>query len=1737
MKSANKIINKPVEQWSVKEMNDFLCRLGMINLTHLDYDEKVKIVKVLQRDEIVLQTESERVLKLKYEVQDLKRRSAKKPGLNDKMCARCQAELGMFMNSGAECFKCHFIVCKNCRVIVTEDGKTWLCILCAKQAKLRTISGEWFYEKVSERLKPSMASYVHGSNFVRDSIRLKNRGGLMGRGSLGGVGRAGFISNSSSNSPVMSKRGSALEGGPMGREASVISAWQAAFPGLTSKSRTLSASGITSREITNAALDSSLIGAGAVGGGGENGATDFEDSASSGDHCFKDFASSKLSAEIQKGLQGMASSTAASDAVFSSSDERISPKTNTTTTNQSQQQTLLYNDSPESRLTTSSGGSSSHHSNANAPPVLANNSSTSSFAAISSKDASANSSANSILPSANLTYASQQSLNILTSTTTANANSSQLLTKSFPSNGPLIASSELGRTSPSKKVSSQVSKHSLETPANVSHHFPTGYQSSARQQNGGDNNSISSSKSNLSPRSGRHQLGVANALKHSQDSLSSESSTATLGSSCTGGARSKTSRNSGYSNGQPGTNRNKSPIGANQKHLSPKLSPAAHNNTQASKMSKPSSTLPSHAKQNETGNLAQVGTEAGLSVNDANTSHTLPSNLSSSSLRDTPGQRPVGSRKGSANQLRSPAHHLRSPGREGMVPGYPTMPPDFRMARRGRGGAGHMMSPYDPNDPYSMPYMHHHPHHHLGMRPPQHMLPHQYYMEPPGSLNRHFRGHGMIHGSGLRHPPGCYPADNTHQMILHKVELLNRHTRRKFLMPNVPPSQGQMSDEQFGSTNLQEYVSPDNSEHAATLSSESERSHRSHHVDDDLEDGQRRTDRGSFHKQNSSDNYEHEQPNRRSSLQGGTSEDSSTTNTTGANIQPAGSNSSLHTTGLELGAMPRSSGGYSCSVPATPEHRRYLPPGTDWASLSYAGHPGMPAHPAEFAMMRGRSRGVPYGYHPRNPRHPGPPTQGRMPFRHPSQYRSMPAHAAYGYYPRGRPRHMAPMYSSQEDFRGSSRSIAMYPGEYPPPTMDSNDPRLPVRRRIRGSRESLDGQSRESRGLSKSYPSENRSSSMPPAEDRLGDEDEAVLNRLADPALNSSHNVPSLINSLTSTGATLGSTITTTATVASAASKEPVGSRDRLSQHHKQHNNNNHQSITTAPSPPTFPQNQPTPSQQSLSSSPSSNTNTTHSEANRATVQTKGKKKDKGGGEDFAMDKENGEAASVYFQRARSVMDLSGSVQTSRKSKGKRRGVTAMLLSSFKTSSSKLDVSATEKESGLDPSSAQSVGNNSSLLNKSFSSSSQTINLEPSFESSGDRKHGGSFFGSLKWRSMRSLSGSQTSLASKDSLKDQLRKNSKRFGSQFSRKLSGRSGKGDEHSKDDTLSVGSGGQAAGSNSYSNSKQVKSTSSSSDQQVVALDADGAQKQVKGAPKSGRVNAKKLILGCVQFTCKYNKDKKMLEVGRLSCASLNSSGNKLCSAYVKLTLTQSNGKVSKMKTKPAKPSADPEYDELLQLAVEEKEVKKSSLLISVCNKVSSTLGKDALLGEVEVSLAKMKDLQSQSLQQFPLTIYAANESKDIGSMKLTVKFEPRKGLSIRVSATGLNKKASTEPNTFCKLHLLPMSKAFKSEEIVKKSANPVYLQTFFIPLNSVSLLDFCLEIGVFSVSGGSTAGTTSLKTFLGGVRLSDGTATCRGSLVEWMQSTSDEIDLWNRVQSSLGEWVQGHLRLRANFTPFK
>ena len=377
--------------------------------------------------------------------------------------------------------------------------------------------------------------------------------------------------------------------------------------------------------------------------------------------------------------------------------------------------------------------------------------------------------------------------------------------------------------------------------------------------------------------------------RHSQDSLSSEGSTATLGASgCGGTTKPKTSRYPVAAGAAMPTQStfkiSSASLGTGPGRRIPSESPeisdssSSHSTKHTSAdVPTPSSRLPFNQQpfrdpnrtdqnQNEDMLTSGAGTLSNSRRRDLGLESAMrPQNMSTPNLRAGYTHRVPGSgRKGMSS--RSPSG---TQGREGhAVPPYPHEHWLPRKEMRGRGG--HMVPHYaEFYDPYTMPYMHP-----RGMRPSPVMATH-YYMDASGSLNR-MRGRPQ---PMPRYPgaPGFYPIDNTHQMILHKVELLNKHTRRKFLMAAEGPG-WTGGEEQFGSPSsfatLQEYVdNRDNSEHAATLSSESERSHRSHHVDDDLEDphghshghshGQRRTEadtegtesqRGSLLKQNSSGN-------------------------------------------------------------------------------------------------------------------------------------------------------------------------------------------------------------------------------------------------------------------------------------------------------------------------------------------------------------------------------------------------------------------------------------------------------------------------------------------------------------------------------------------------------------------------------------------------------------------------------------------------------------------------------------------------------------------------------------------------------------------------------------------------------------------------------------------------------------------------------------------------------------------
>ena len=421
----------------------------------------------------------------------------------------------------------------------------------------------------------------------------------------------------------------------------------------------------------------------------------------------------------------------------------------------------------------------------------------------------------------------------------SNAASSTNSSSSLVSSSPRLALS-----SQTHNYSSQISLHNSYTSAKIKtdQHCSSPSKASLTSAVSSPSKQLEAKKASVthhfpgqSPKiNGDSKTHVLNCSTKSQESLSSESSTTTIGS-IPGVVRSKHSRSSGA-----GSRGKTVPPNTATYHTQPADSSTVQSAPGGPSL-QPSSTLPSYPKNSNSAPSSQSAT-SNVPVSEA-----AALNLSSSlSLPRgaAPNARELPQRSGRSS--RSPSHHYHQHFKDASghpVAGYP--PEFYRIPRKesGRGIEYHQ-------DAYTMPYMYH------GHRTPM-MSSQGYYIEP-GTMQhpRHHHRRGVPRSplAGSRYPPGYYPIDNTHQLILHKVELLNKQTRRKFLLPSVPsPGSGQNPEDQFGNSfNIQEYASPDNSEHAATLSSESERSHRSHHVDDDQEESQRRVERNSIQKQNSS---------------------------------------------------------------------------------------------------------------------------------------------------------------------------------------------------------------------------------------------------------------------------------------------------------------------------------------------------------------------------------------------------------------------------------------------------------------------------------------------------------------------------------------------------------------------------------------------------------------------------------------------------------------------------------------------------------------------------------------------------------------------------------------------------------------------------------------------------------------------------------------------------------------------
>ncbi|XP_010283201.1 PREDICTED: synaptotagmin-like protein 3 [Phaethon lepturus] len=121
------------------------------NLNFLKELEREAVLEVLYRDQMVRNTEEERIRKLKLQLQQLRWKGARNVSheYQERSCARCQKSLGLLMNRGAVCNGCSHRVCSECRVCL--NPYLWKCTVCYAHGDVKVKAGEWFFEERAKK--------------------------------------------------------------------------------------------------------------------------------------------------------------------------------------------------------------------------------------------------------------------------------------------------------------------------------------------------------------------------------------------------------------------------------------------------------------------------------------------------------------------------------------------------------------------------------------------------------------------------------------------------------------------------------------------------------------------------------------------------------------------------------------------------------------------------------------------------------------------------------------------------------------------------------------------------------------------------------------------------------------------------------------------------------------------------------------------------------------------------------------------------------------------------------------------------------------------------------------------------------------------------------------------------------------------------------------------------------------------------------------------------------------------------------------------------------------------------------------------------------------------------------------------------------------------------------------------------------------------------------------------------
>ncbi|XP_042286892.1 synaptotagmin-like protein 2 isoform X4 [Thunnus maccoyii] len=303
----------------------------------------------------------------------------------------------------------------------------------------------------------------------------------------------------------------------------------------------------------------------------------------------------------------------------------------------------------------------------------------------------------------------------------------------------------------------------------------------------------------------------------------------------------------------------------------------------------------------------------------------------------------------------------------------------------------------------------------------------------------------------------------------------------------------------------------------------------------------------------------------------------------------------------------------------------------------------------------------------------------------------------------------------------------------------------------------------------------------------------------------------------------------------------------------------------------------------------------------------------------------------------------------------------------------------------------------------------------------------------------------------------------------------------------------------------------------------------------------------VQGSIQFAVNYIQKLGEFHIFVVHCRDLAVADTKKnrSDPYVKCYLLPDKTKLGKRKTTVRKKSLNPNYNEILRFKIIMEVLKTQSLNISVWH--NDTFGRNSFLGEVDLDLSEW-DFSNTQINEFALKPRVSAQIStpspsclmdSRGQMRVALRFLPQTSHSKTTSRmeTGevqiwvkdcknLSPVRGVIIDPFVKCGVLPDTsrKSRQKTRVVKRTANPMFNHTMvYDGFRPEDLREACVEITVWDHDRLNNR-------YIGGLRLGLGTGRSYGVEVAWMDSTTDEANLWQRMLQSDGEWVEDVLPLR-------